>query len=75
MTTLFSYMAQHASQIFGYTITHIEMTSIAVGVSILIGVPLGILIGYVRGLNRPVIAIANIFKSIPSMSLQCLCIH
>ena len=74
MTTLFSYMAQHASQIFGYTITHIEMTSIAVGVSILIGVPLGILIGYVRGLNRPVIAIANIVQAIPSMALLGLCI-
>ena len=74
MTTLFSYMTQHASQIFGYTITHIEMTSIAVGVSILIGVPLGILIGYVRGLNRPVIAIANIVQAIPSMALLGLCI-
>lgn len=69
MITLINYMVDHGSQIWSLTIEHIEMTAIAVGISILIGVPLGILISYVRKLDKPVIGTANVVQAIPSMAL------
>ena len=69
MIKLFQYMADHASQIGNLTMEHIEMTAIAVGIAILIGVPLGILISYVRRLGTPVIGTANVVQAIPSMAL------
>jgi len=69
MITLFNYMVAHASQIWSLTVEHIEMTAIAVGISILIGVPLGILISYVKKLDKPVIGAANVVQAIPSMAL------
>ena len=48
---------------------HIELTVIAVSISILIGVPLGILIAKRRPLQAPVLQTANIMQAIPSMAL------
>ena len=48
------YMIQNKEQILSLVTEHIELTAIAVGCSILVGVPLGILISYVKNLNKPV---------------------
>lgn len=69
MIKLFQYMSEHAAQIGNLTVEHIEMTAIAVGIAILIGVPLGILISYVKRLDTPVIGAANVVQAIPSMAL------
>ena len=69
MITLFNYMVDHGAQIWSLTVEHIEMTAIAVGISILIGVPLGILISYVKKMDKPVIGAANVVQAIPSMAL------
>jgi len=63
------YIFQNREQIISLTIEHIKLTAIAVGLAILIGVPLGILISYVKKLNRPILGIANIIQAIPSMAL------
>lgn len=63
------YIVQNRNQIFNLTLEHIELTVIAVGIAVLIGVPLGILISYVKKLNRPVLGIANVVQAIPSMAL------
>ena len=46
ITGFFAYLAANSSQIFNLLLEHIRLTAIAVGVSILIGVPLGIFICY-----------------------------
>ncbi len=48
---------------------HIELTAIAVGISILIGVPLGILISYRPILQKPVLGLANVMQAVPSLAL------
>lgn len=48
---------------------HIELTLFAVLISIVIGIPLGILIGRVKKLATPIIGIANIIQAIPSLAL------
>lgn len=64
-----NYMIQNKDQIISLTIEHVKLTAIAVGIAILIGVPLGILISYVKKLNKPILGIANVVQAIPSMAL------
>ena len=74
MISLFRYMGEHASQIAELLLQHIEMTAVAVGFAVLIGVPLGILISYVKKLGKPIIGAANVVQAIPSMALLGLAI-
>ncbi|MEG0306509.1 MAG: glycine betaine ABC transporter substrate-binding protein [Clostridium sp.] len=64
-----NYLIQNQNQIFTLLFEHIKLTTLSVGLSILIGVPLGILISYIKKLHRPVLGIANIVQAIPSMAL------
>lgn len=64
-----AYLQQNQSQIFSLTMEHIRLTAIAVGISILIGVPLGILICYIKRLSKPVLGIASVIQAIPSMAM------
>lgn len=66
---IFEYFLQNKTQIISLLIEHIELTTISVGLAILIGVPLGILISYVKKLNKPILGITNIIQAIPSMAL------
>jgi len=66
---ILEYILQNKTQIISLLIEHIRLTSISVGLAILIGVPLGILISYVKKLNKPILGAANIIQAIPSMAL------
>ena len=74
MIALFKYMTEHSSQITELLIEHIEMTAAAVAFAVCIGVPLGILISYVRRLGKPIIGVANVVQAVPSMALLGLAI-
>ena len=65
----FEYISSNSSQIIKLLIEHIKLTTLSVGFAILIGVPLGILICYIKKLNKPVLGIANVIQAIPSMAL------
>lgn len=67
--SFFEYVAENYQQILGYLLEHIQLTAIAIGLAIVIGVPLGILIGYAKKVNKPVLGIANVIQAIPSMAL------
>ena len=64
-----SYIGNNYEQIISLLIEHIELTVIAVGLAILIGIPIGILISYVKKLNKPILGIASVIQAIPSMAL------
>lgn len=66
---IIQYFIEHASQILKLLLEHIELTAIAVALAILIGVPIGILISYVKKLNKPILAISSVIQAIPSMAL------
>lgn len=74
MVNLFNYFVENWSQIVKLLLEHVEMTAIAVGFAVVIGVPLGILISYVKKLGKPIIGVANIVQAIPSMALLGLAI-
>ncbi|MCP1101401.1 osmoprotectant transport system permease protein [Aequitasia blattaphilus] len=63
------YIIMNRNQILSLLLNHIQLTAIAVGLSLLIGVPLGILICYVRKLSKPIIGLANVIQAIPSMAM------
>lgn len=66
---LLEYISANQGQIISLIIEHIKLTAISVGFAILIGVPLGILICYIKKLNKPIMAAANVVQAIPSMAL------
>ncbi len=74
MSSFFTFVSENMSQILSLTLEHIELTAIAVGLSILVGVPLGILISYVKPLSKPILGIANVIQAIPSLALLGLSI-
>ena len=67
--TFWQYIIQNNGQVLTLFFEHIELTVISVGLAILIGVPLGIFISYVKKLNKPVLGTANLIQAIPSMAL------
>ena len=74
MTALLKYMADNSAQLIDLLIEHIELTFVAVGIAILVGVPLGILISYVKQLSKPIVGVANVIQAVPSMAMLGLAI-
>lgn len=70
----FDFVINNWSQISGLTIEHIKLTFTAVLISIVVGVPLGILISYVKQLSKPVLGVANVIQAVPSLALLGLSI-
>ena len=66
---IFNYMLQNSSQVWSLLLEHIHLTAVSVGLAILVGVPLGILISYVKPLNKPVLGFTNLIQAVPSMAL------
>lgn len=71
---VFDYFANNTDQVLRLTLEHTQLTAIAVGFAVLIGVPLGILISYFRKASKAVVGGANIIQAIPSMALLGLAI-
>lgn len=68
------YIIDNKNQILTLVSEHIQLTAIAVGCSILIGVPLGIFISYVKNMSKPILGVANVIQAVPSMALLGLSI-
>ena len=69
MSEFINYFIQNFSSILGLFAQHIQLTVLAILISIVIGVPLCILITYFKPSKKPVMAVANIIQAIPSMAL------
>lgn len=66
---LLIYVSRHQHEILALTLQHIWLASLAVAISTAIGVAWGILLSRVRILAGPVIGIAGVFYTIPSLAL------
>ncbi|NBJ69928.1 MULTISPECIES: ABC transporter permease [Clostridia] len=69
MESLLNFINQNAEQIIQYTIEHIELVSIAIIISILIGVPLGVYLTTNQALAETILHLASIIMTIPSIAL------
>jgi osmoprotectant transport system permease protein len=69
ISNFLKFVSSRNSQITSLLFEHIQLTILAVLISIAIGIPLGILITRVRKLSSPIIALANIIQAVPSLAL------
>lgn len=69
LNAFFNFVIDRRLQIYDLFLQHIQLTLFSVVISILIGIPLGILIVRVEKLSTPIIGFANIIQSIPSLAL------
>ncbi|YAF95495.1 MAG: ABC transporter permease [Nodularia sp. CChRGM 3473] len=63
------FLIKYGPEILRHTLEHLFMVSIAIATATLIGIPLGILITRQTHLRQPVLGIANILQTIPSLAL------
>ena len=66
---ILAYLAGHQRQILALTAQHVWLSFSAVAISTVIGVAVGILLSRVRGLAAPVIGVAGILYTVPSLAL------
>lgn len=63
------FLKQNWSEIFALTREHLFLVFVSTALAVLIGVPLGILLTRKKSLQTPVLGIANILQTIPSLAL------
>ena len=64
-----TYFFENRAQILSLLLEHIELTFFAVALAIIIGIPIGILISYIKKLNKPILGLASVLQALPSMAL------
>lgn len=65
----FEYIQSNMDLIISLLIEHLFLSFIAVGLAILIGVPIGILIAYGKRMDKPVLKAASVIQAVPSIAL------
>ena len=63
------FIVQNRAQVLEETGEHLWLVGISMLLAALIGIPLGIFITRVPRLNKPVLAVANVIQTIPSLAL------
>lgn len=63
------FLIKYGSEILQRALEHLLLVGISIGVATLIGIPLGILITRKAILRQPILGIANILQTIPSLAL------
>ncbi len=63
------FLVRYGPEILQRTGEHLLLVSIAIGLAILVSIPLGIVITRHKLLRQPILTLANIFQTIPSLAL------
>jgi osmoprotectant transport system permease protein len=66
---VWQFMLENHTEVLELTLEHLWLVGVSTFLAVLIGIPLGILIARWPGLNKPVLASANIIQTIPSLAL------
>lgn len=67
--SLLEYFLQHHNEILELTMEHLWLVGMSMLLAVAIGVPLGILLSRRPGLSKPILGVANIVETIPSLAL------
>lgn len=67
--SLIEFLLRNRQEFLTLTLEHLSLVGISTGLAILAGVPLGIIITRRPRLRPPVLGLANIFQTIPSLAL------
>lgn len=63
------FLIKYAPEILQHTLEHLFLVGVAIAIAIIIGIPLGIFITRQKQLRQPILGIANILQTIPSLAL------
>jgi len=66
---MMEFFSRYGVEIIQHTIEHLYLVTIAISISLLIGIPLGILVTRKPELNQAILGFANIMQTIPSLAL------
>ena len=66
---MIDFFIHNRGQILTLTLEHMWLVGVAIGIAILIGVPLGILVSRKTWLRKPVLGGTNVLQTIPSLAL------
>src|SRR5215210_7805510 len=67
--SLLEFFIRNRSEVLQLTFEHLLLVLIATGAASAVGIPVGVLLTRKRRLARPVLAIANVLQTIPSLAL------
>src|SRR5690242_4126305 len=67
--SLLSFYARNSQEVLGLVGQHVYLVAISTGAALLIGVPLGVLLTRRPALRTPVLGLANVFQTVPSLAL------
>jgi osmoprotectant transport system permease protein len=67
--SLLAFYARNSQEVVGLLWQHVYLVLMSTGVAIVIGVPLGIALTRRPGWRGPVLGLANVFQTIPSLAL------
>jgi osmoprotectant transport system permease protein len=65
----FSFLVQNRTEVVVRTLEHIQLVSAAMGIALIVGLPVGVALVRRRALRRWVFGAANIVQTIPSLAL------
>lgn len=66
---LIDYLLRNQEEFISLTLQHLFLVGLSTGVALLVGVPLGITLTRRPRLSGPVLGVANVFQTIPSLAL------
>jgi osmoprotectant transport system permease protein len=67
--SLLDFLLRNHREVLELVLEHLLLVSVATGIAIAIGVPLGILLTRKPSLSKPVLGFANIMQTVPSLAL------
>src|SRR5213083_23573 len=67
--SLLSFYSRNAAELVGLTWQHVYLVAVSTGAAIVVGVPLGIVLTRRPAWRAPVLGLANVFQTIPSLAL------
>ena len=66
---IIEYALSHIPDMLSRSVEHMQLTLFSILISTFVGVPLGILISYLKPLKKPVLGFANVIQAVPSIAL------
>src|SRR5687768_8142511 len=69
MDGFFNFLFSNWRELLVLTREHIVIVLLATGLAVLIGLPLGILLTRIKGLQTPILGFANVMQTVPSLAL------
>src|SRR5213082_2055662 len=67
--SLLSFYSRNSAELLGLLWQHVYLVAVSTGAAIVVGVPLGIALTRRPAWRAPVLALANVFQTIPSLAL------